>query len=140
MLPHINAKDRHFAPPHYRVLIFRRYDSQPLLLSRLNLDQPSPATALDSQQRGLECVEEGLFIAPRGLDLLDELWCGGRLGLGGGSGCKVLPKQRVVNVASGIELDGGLQSHLRGDVGSVHGLGLCFQCSVEVCDILSELS
>jgi hypothetical protein len=88
MLPHINAKDRHFAPPHYRVLIFRRYDSQPLLLSRLNLDQPSPATALDSQQRGLECVEEGLFIAPRGLDLLDELWCGGRLGLGGGRFCQ----------------------------------------------------
>lgn len=112
MLPHINAENWHFTLPHDWILILRRNDGEPLLFARLNLHKPSPAASLDPQQRGFESIVESLFIAPGGLDLLDKLWCSRSLGFARGDGGEVLPKERVVDVASSVELDRSLKRNL----------------------------
>lgn len=136
VLPHINSKDRHLALPNHRVLVFSSLNGESLLVAYLNLYQPPPATALDTQQRRLERIVELLLVAPCRFDLLDELWCCGGLCLSRARGREVLPEQGVIDVASCVEFDGRLDRDLACDVGGVNCLGLGLQGCVEVGDIL----
>ena len=135
VLPHVDAEDGDLALADDGVLVLGCDNDKPRLIARLDLDQPAPAAALEAEQCCVEgCLELGL-VAPDGFDLLGELRRGRGLCFRGAGGREVLPKEGVVDVASGAELDALLEGDLRGDVGGVDGFDLGFECSVQVGDV-----
>jgi hypothetical protein len=76
MLPHVDAEDGNLAFANHGILVFCRGNGKALLIACLNLNQPSPSAALDTQQRSIERLLEFVFIAPHSLDLLYELRSG----------------------------------------------------------------
>lgn len=111
MLPHINTKNGHL-PSYNRVLVLGRNNAQALSI----LDQPSPATSLQTQQCLLESFLESLGATPRLGDLSAEGRRTVRLRVWGAGRAEVLPEEGVVDVTAAVELDGGLQGDLTGDV------------------------
>lgn len=108
MLPHVNAKDGDL-PTDDRVLVLGGDDAQRVPI----LDEPAPSGALDAHERAREAGLKGLRASPGGRDGGRE---GRSAGLHGGDGAvgggEVLPEEAVVDVASAVELDGGLQRNL----------------------------
>ena len=128
MLPHVDPENGHLAP-NDRILVLCGHNREAALPI---LHQPSPPAPLDSQKRRSELLPKRLEIAPRLRDCRHEGWRGVRLGVGRGAGRQVLPEERVVDVAAGVEADGGLQRNARGDVGCLRGGGLGLKSVVEV--------
>lgn len=134
MLPHVHPENGHLTA-HDGILILGDDDAQPSILLRSSrlLDKPTPTTALDAQEGSVEGLLETLKAAPRLLDLGRQRR--GRLrvaGLGSLSGGQVLPEERVVDVPSAVELDGGLLGDLGGDVVGGDGGDVGLQGVVEV--------
>lgn len=131
MLPHINPKKRRI--PGNRILIFRRHNLQ--LPLRFIRNQPTPPTALNTQQRSREHLLEALVATP--LPLNRRLDTRGRfeLRLRGAGGDQVLPEEGVVDVAAAVEFDLLLQRNELGDVLGLEGGGLGSQGGVEVGDV-----
>lgn len=100
MLPHVNAKDRHLTPDD-GILVLGGDDAQALGV----LDQPSPATSLQTQQGLLEGLLESLEAAPGLGDLGNQGRGAVGLGVWGAGGAQVLPEEGVVDVAASVELD-----------------------------------
>lgn len=113
---HVDTKDGSLALAYNRILILGRHNGESLLLANFGLDEPAPTTALDAQQSSVEGLLELVFIAPSGLDLLDELGCSGALGLVRTGWSKVLPEEGMVDVAASVELDALLDRNLTCDV------------------------
>lgn len=88
------------------------------LAGLLVLDEPSPAAALDASESSIDLVLELAEATVGGVDGLSQGTRGG-LTTAGALGCEVLPEKRVVKVATAIEVDGGLQGNLSGDVALV---------------------
>ena len=134
MLPHIDPHQRHRISDG--VLILRTNDAQ--LPARLSTNQPPPTAPLHSKEVLLKGVGEGLDASPV---LLNGGRQGGRGGvdvrLGAVEGSQVLPEQRVVDVAAGVELDLLLLLDELGDVGLglVEGFALRGECRVELVDV-----
>lgn len=128
MLPHINTKNRHL-PPNHRILILGRHDPQPTIPL---LDQPSPAAALNAQQRLAHGLLELVQAAPGLGDLGRQLGRGGGVRVWGGRRGEVLPEEGVVDMAAAVELDGGLEGDLGGHVVGGEGGGVGLEGVVEV--------
>jgi hypothetical protein len=79
------------------------------------LHQPGPPTALDSGQGCIKLLLHRLQTPIAVVDSLGELTCRG-LATALRSRRKVLPEQRMVDVAAAVEVDHGLQSNLSLDV------------------------
>lgn len=132
MLPHIHTENRNLILP-YDILILGSHNNQragsPLP------HKPSPSTTLYTQQLLVELLLEGLQIPP--------LLADGILQLRGGVwgrfrallGSEVGPEEGVVDVASGIELDGGLQGHNGREVGYLGCFGVGVEDLIQVCDV-----
>ncbi|QBZ58296.1 hypothetical protein PoMZ_03242 [Pyricularia oryzae] len=104
MLPHVNAK--YGDPARHGILILGGDDDQ-RASRRLLLDQPAPAAALDAQQLGRELRLELVEAAPLLLDLRDQRGRRrGGVGVWARRRRQVLPEERVVDVAAGVEVDG----------------------------------
>lgn len=91
------------------------------LTSLLVLDEPGPATALDTSKSSVHLVLELIEAAVGGVNGLGQ---GARRGLttAGVLGSQVLPEEGVVQVATTVEVDSGLEGNLGRDV--TLGLGL----------------
>ncbi len=85
------------------------------LAGLLVLDQPGPAAALNTGQRGVELVLELIETTVGGVDGLGE-GAGGGLTTAGALGGQVLPEEGVVQVTTAVEVDRRLQSNLGRDV------------------------
>lgn len=81
----------------------------------LVLDKPSPTTTLDASQSGVHLLLELLEATVGGADSLRQST---RWGLTTTSalGSQVLPEEGVVQVATTVEVNCGLQSNLGGDI------------------------
>jgi len=73
MFPHVNSKDRGLAFAYHWVLVLSGDNRKALLVAGVNLNQPAPAAALNTQQCRIECLLELLLVAPSRLDLFDQL-------------------------------------------------------------------
>lgn len=89
--------------------------------SLLVLDQPSPAGTLNTSQSGVHLVLE---LTKATVGVVDSLGKSTRWGLTttGALGSQVLPEQAVVQVTTTVEVDGGLQGDLGGNVALVLSL------------------
>lgn len=87
----------------------------------LVLHEPSPATALNASQSS---VHFGLELADATIGGVNGLGQSTRRGLTAAStlGSKVLPEESVVEVATAVEVDSGLESDLSSDVALSLGL------------------
>lgn len=90
------------------------------LASLLVLDEPSPTAALDAGKSGVHLGLELAEATVGGVNGLGE-GTGGGLTTTSALGGKVLPEQRVVKVTTAVEVDGGLESDLGGNVALVLG-------------------
>lgn len=81
----------------------------------LVLDEPSPSATLDAGQGG---VHLGLELAEATVGCVNGLGQSTRrrLTTAGTLGGKVLPEERVVEVTTAVEVDGGLERNLGSDV------------------------
>ena len=132
MLPHIDPKQGHSTG--HRVLVLGGHDIQ-LALGRA-CHQPAPTTTLDAQQRSIEGFLEVVDRSPLTLDGSLQAWRGGGQLRGGRRGWgQVLPEERVVDVASAVELDLLLQADQGRHVLGLQGRGLGCQGRVEVGDV-----
>ena len=130
MLPHINAKDGHLAA-NDGILVFGGDEAQTVAI----LDEPTPSTTLNTKKGLCYRSLEILKAAPCLVDLCHQGWCGPGAGLIGAGGGQVLPKERVVNVTTAVELDGTLQSNLSGNVRRAGCRSVGLECVVQVGDV-----
>lgn len=91
------------------------------LTGLLVLDQPSPAAALDTSESGVDLALELAEATVGAVDSLSQ-GTGGGLTTTSALGGKVLPEESVVEVTTTVEVDGGLQGNLGGNVTLVLGL------------------
>lgn len=117
MFPRINAQKRHKLS-HHRILVRIGPHADPSRL--LILDQPRPATALNTRQFRVHHFLQLLQPAVRLLDLFPQC-AAGRLSAALVLGRQVLPEQAVVNVPPAVEIDQWLQGDLLLDVGGGGG-------------------
>lgn len=111
VLPHVNAKDGHLAADD-GVLVLGRNDTEALCV----LDEPAPTASLQAQKGLAKSGLESVQAAPDLVDVGNQSWGTLGVGVGGAGRGEVLPEERVVYVASTIELDGSLEGDLAGDV------------------------
>lgn len=112
MLPGINT-EKGLVLANDGVLV--RVGANADLARLLVLDQPGPAAALNTGQRGVELVLELIEATVGGVDGLGE-GAGGGLTTAGALGGQVLPEEGVVQVTTAVEVDRRLQSNLGRDV------------------------
>lgn len=104
MLPHIHPKDRYITPSHW-ILVLCRSDVQ-ASLGPPSANQPSPATTLDTEQLGVEGLHKGSLGSPAGGDGIPQRrCCAGQVVARRAGGSQVLPEERMVDVATAVELD-----------------------------------
>jgi hypothetical protein len=119
LLPRINTQNR-AELTNDRVLVGVRLDLHAAGLSVLH--QPRPSAALDTRQRSVELLFEGVEAAVAVVD-----GCGQLSGRGLTAALvgrrQVLPEQRVVDVATAVEVDQRLQGNLCLDVFLLLGFG-----------------
>lgn len=90
------------------------------------LDEPCPSRALDASEGGIELLLQGVNTAVGFINGLGES-TGRRLAATGALRGEVLPEEGVVCVAAAVEVDGGLEGDLSGDVG-------CLDCLLHLLD------
>lgn len=129
---HVDTEDRDLALPNHWILILGCHNGQPLLLASLDLDEPAPTTALDTQQSDIKGFLKLVFVAPSCLDLLHKFGRGSALRVGRACWCEVQPEERVIDVTTTMELDSLLQSDLRCYIGGMHGFNLRLQSCIQV--------
>jgi len=147
VLPDVDADEGHVGEE--RVLV-RRRDYLEALRCRVQAE-PAPPRALDAEGRGIELLLEGIEATKVAVDGLLEgpiLEDAAVAALGGGRR-EVLPEERVVDVATAIELEGGLESDALlgsgslgvGLLGSVEGVdvGLVVLSMVKGHDLLGDV-
>lgn len=133
MLPHVHAKDRN-QRLRDRILILGGHDIQ--LPVRSVGHEPSPSTTLDTEQGGLEGLDELLRgPPPRDNGLLERRRGIVERRLRHARRRQVLPEKRVVDVPAAVELDLLLQGDKLRHVVGLDGLGLRGQGGVEVGDV-----
>lgn len=81
----------------------------------LVLDEPSPTATLDASQSGVHLLLELLEATVGGVDSLGQS-TGWGLTTASALGSQVLPEEGVVQVATTVEVDEGLQGNLGGNV------------------------
>lgn len=104
------------------------------LTGLLVLDEPSPAAALDTSKSS---VDLRLELVKTAKGVVDGSCESTRRGLTTTSvlGGQVLPEERVVQVTTTVEVDGGLESNLSGNVALVLSLLELLNCGVVVVDV-----
>jgi len=119
MLPRINAQQRPVLPDH-RILVGIRLDANLPCLCILH--KPRPSTPLNTGQGRVHLLLELVHTAIALVDRLSKrtLWWGTTALR---AGCKVLPEQGVVDVATGVEVDQWKEGVLSGDVVRGNGGG-----------------
>lgn len=130
MLPHVDAKDGNLSANH-GILVLGSDDPQSVAI----LDQPAPATSLNAQKSLHHGLLEFLQAAPGFGNLSSQSRGAGRIRIRRRGGRQVHPKQRVVDVAAAVELDGSLQGNLRRHVVGSNGGGVGLESTVQVGDI-----
>lgn len=128
MLPHVHAKNGYLTANN-RILVLGRDNAQPPLLI---LDQPTPATPLDPQERGRKLLFEPLKASPDLGDLGRKSRGSVNLGFGRPSRGEILPEESVVDVTAAVEANGGLQGDAGRDIGGGSGRGVDLEGGVEV--------
>lgn len=112
VLPGVNA-EKGLVLANNGVLVGVSADTD--LAGLLVLDEPGPAAALNTSQRGVELVLELVEATVGAIDGLSE-GAGGGLTTAGALGSQVLPEKGVVQVTTAVEVDRRLQGNLGGDV------------------------
>jgi hypothetical protein len=112
VFPSINSQQR-LELTHNRILVSICLDTN---VSRSGiLDQPSPSTSLNACQRRVELLLELVQASISLLNRLGQRTCR-RFTTALVLGSKVLPEERVIEVASAVEVDQRLQCDLCGNV------------------------
>lgn len=127
MLPGVNTEERNLVSNN-RVLVGPGHN--PNVASLLVLDEPAPSGSLDTGQRTVELLLEGIVSTPLLLNQLGELaawWLASASRLGR----KVLPEESVVEVSSSVEVEESLSRDSGLDVSLSRRLGNILFGSIE---------
>lgn len=131
VLPSIDTKKR-LEVAGDRVLVRASDDAKGA--AGLVLDQPGPTAALDSGQGGVDLLAQGVEGAKVLLDGLSQFAVGLTTAISAGRG-EVLPEERVVDVATAVEVDQGSLSSSLGIVALGVGILDGLESSVEAVDV-----
>lgn len=132
---HVHTEYVSLAFADNRILVLCCHNRKSLLLASLNFDEPTPTTALDTEESCIEGVFEFVLIFPCGLNLFGKLWSSRDLGFRTVCWSEILPEKRVIDMSTSVKFDALLQSNLSCDIGCVYSFGLCLERGIQVRDI-----
>jgi hypothetical protein len=139
MLPHINTEDWNLNSSDDGILVFRRYNPETAAFI-FEFDEPTPSAALNTKQSCVELLLERFQVSESLNDGCRKLGRGRWIGFCRFGRSKILPEERMVDMAAAIEFDSWLELNLCRNIVAFLSSNQCFQSVVEVSYISLEES